>query len=260
MSLLCNRNFVPITQKRSAGMRTAAYNADVASDRRRRKNVPRHILYILTGMEYSMVKNKKVQQLTPEELRIWDMLKKKNIPIINVDERWLRLFPDNEKTPAIKRLEKELKELLKRQGKVNTELKDIRIVREQLTQSVLNSAEDMSIPEAKRLKKQAASQRLIIESREKLEQLEKEQKELPGLIQDANNALIFESVRVCYDKIDKNKSDIDRLTQWIDETRIKLKERILIKQDKETKNQEIYTYLHAMLGAKVMEALDENSD
>ena len=204
--------------------------------------------------------NKKVQQLTPEELRIWDMLKKKNIPIINVDERWLRLFPDNEKTPAIKRLEKELKELLKRQGKVNTELKDIRIVREQLTQSVLNSAEDMSIPEAKRLKKQAASQRLIIESREKLEQLEKEQKELPGLIQDANNALIFESVRVCYDKIDKNKSDIDRLTQWIDETRIKLKERILIKQDKETKNQEIYTYLHAMLGAKVMEAFDENSD
>ena len=207
-----------------------------------------------------MVKNKKVQQLTPEELRIWDMLKKKNIPIINVDERWLRLFPDNEKTPAIKRLEKELKELLKRQGKVNTELKDIRIVREQLTQSVLNSAEDISIPEAKRLKKQAVSQRLIIESREKLEQLEKEQRELPGLIQDANNALIFESVRVCYDKIDKNKSDIDRLTQWIDETRMKLKERILIKQDKETKNQEIYTYLHAMLGAKVMEAFDENSD
>lgn len=207
-----------------------------------------------------MIKDKKVQQLTPEELRIWDMLKKKNIPIINVDERWLRLFPDNEKTPAIKRLEKELKELLKRQGKVNTELKDIRIVREQLTQSVLNSAEDISIPEAKRLKKQAASQRLIIESREKLEQLEKEQRELPGLIQDANNALIFESVRVCYDKIDKNKSDIDRLTQWIDETRIKLKERILIKQDKETKNQEIYTYLHAMLGAKVMEAFDENSD
>ena len=37
-------NFVPITQKRSAGMRTAAYIADVASDRRRRKNVPRHIL------------------------------------------------------------------------------------------------------------------------------------------------------------------------------------------------------------------------
>ena len=42
-------NFVPITQKRSAGMRTAAYNADVASDRRRRKNVPRHILCSVIG-------------------------------------------------------------------------------------------------------------------------------------------------------------------------------------------------------------------
>ena len=37
-------NFVPITKKRSAGMRTVAYNADVASDRRRRKNATRHIL------------------------------------------------------------------------------------------------------------------------------------------------------------------------------------------------------------------------
>ena len=37
---------IPYTAKASklAGMRTAAYNVDVASDRRRRKNVPRHIL------------------------------------------------------------------------------------------------------------------------------------------------------------------------------------------------------------------------
>ena len=37
---------IPYTAKASklAGMRTAAYNVDVASDRRRRKNVPRYIL------------------------------------------------------------------------------------------------------------------------------------------------------------------------------------------------------------------------
>ena len=32
-------------KKRSAGMRTAAYKVDVASDLRRRENVPRHILF-----------------------------------------------------------------------------------------------------------------------------------------------------------------------------------------------------------------------
>ena len=30
-------------------MRTAAYEEDVASDRRRRENVPRHILFSATG-------------------------------------------------------------------------------------------------------------------------------------------------------------------------------------------------------------------
>ena len=36
------------SKKRSARMRTAAYKVDVASDRRRRENVPRHILYSFT--------------------------------------------------------------------------------------------------------------------------------------------------------------------------------------------------------------------
>ena len=36
-------------KKRSLGMRTAAYKVGVASDRRRRKNVPRHILCSMLG-------------------------------------------------------------------------------------------------------------------------------------------------------------------------------------------------------------------
>ena len=41
-------NFISYVIKASGRMRTAAYNVDVASDRRRRKNVPRHILYFLS--------------------------------------------------------------------------------------------------------------------------------------------------------------------------------------------------------------------
>ena len=197
----------------------------------------------------------KKEQMTTQEMRIWELLKKKNIPIACLDERWLRLFPDSEKTPLIKKLENELKELLKRQGKVNTDLKDIRVVRDKLTQSVLETAEDTSIPENKRLKKQAASQRLIVEARQKQDNLELELDELPDKIKEANSALIFESVRVCYQRINQNKQDIDMLEQWIEQMREKLKE-----QDKEIMNEEIYTYLHGMLGAGVMEAFDEKSN
>lgn len=202
----------------------------------------------------------KKEQMTTQEMRIWELLKKKNIPIACLDERWLRLFPDSEKTPLIKKLENELKELLKRQGKVNTDLKDIRVVRDKLTQSVLEAAEDTSIPENKRLKKQAASQRLIVEARQKQDNLELELDELPDKIKEANSALIFESVRVCYQRINQNKQDIDMLEQWIEQMREKLKERVVLKQDKEIMNEEIYTYLHGMLGAGVMEAFDEKSN
>ena len=202
----------------------------------------------------------KKEQMTTQEMRIWELLKKKNIPIACLDERWLRLFPDSEKTPLIKKLENELKELLKRQGKVNTDLKDIRVVRDKLTQSVLETAEDTSIPENKRLKKQAASQRLIVEARQKQDNLELELDELPDKIKEANSALIFESVRVCYQRINQNKQDIDMLERWIEQMREKLKERVVLKQDKEIMNEEIYTYLHGMLGAGVMEAFDEKSN
>lgn len=202
----------------------------------------------------------KKEQMTPQEMRIWELLKKKNIPIACLDERWLRLFPDSEKTPLIKKLENELKELLKRQGKVNTDLKDIKVVRDKLTQSVLDTAEDTSIPENKRLKKQTTSQRLIVEARQKQDNLEREIDELPDKIKEANSALIFESVRVCYQRINQNKQDIDMLEQWIEQMREKLKERVVLKQDKEITNEEIYTYLHGMLGAGVMEAFDEKSN
>lgn len=133
-------------------------------------------------------------------------------------------------------------------------------MRDKLKQSVLDTAEDTSIPENKRLKKQAASQRLIVEARQKQDNLELELDELPDKIKEANSALIFESVRVCYQRINQNKQDIDMLEQWIEQMREKLKERVVLKQDKEITNEEIYTYLHGMLGAGVMEAFDEKSN
>ena len=56
---LCNRKLRSYYIKNAPlRMRTAAYNVGVASDRRRRENVPRHILYRLFAPENNLIGDK----------------------------------------------------------------------------------------------------------------------------------------------------------------------------------------------------------
>ena len=50
----------------------------------------------------------------------------KKIPVLTLDHKWHRLFTQIDTNSEIVSLENELNELLKRQGKVNTETKDIK--------------------------------------------------------------------------------------------------------------------------------------
>ena len=53
-------------------------------------------------------------------------LKGKKIPVLTLDNKWHRLFTQAECSPDIKLLSEELNELLKRQGKITTETKEIK--------------------------------------------------------------------------------------------------------------------------------------
>ena len=50
----------------------------------------------------------------------------KKIPILVLDHKWHKLFTQAEYSLEIKSMEKEMNSLLKRQGKVNTESKEIK--------------------------------------------------------------------------------------------------------------------------------------
>ena len=182
----------------------------------------------------------------------------KQLPIVILDERYHRLFPENKKTPEIRHLEKELSELLKKQGQITNDLKAVRKIKADLMK-ILENAENPALSEAKRQKLMNRNQRLVIEAKEKIETLEQEELEIPGLIRNANIALVIEAVDVCYLRIHKNYDDIQLLGKWINEMRIELKKKILIKQDKETSNTEIYSYMHDLLGPEVMEIFDSKT-
>lgn len=167
----------------------------------------------------------------------YDALKNKgvftNIPILTLDERWYRLVNDKIKTDEIAYWEKQVNELLKKQGRLNTDIKDIKKLKKQLINDVVENMESDDDSRA-RQKLMNQNQRLIQESKDKIANLEDELMELPRELARANEKLLTETLKVCYGKMNSNTEDIEVLTKWIDATRVKLKKNILIKQDKET--------------------------
>ena len=184
-----------------------------------------------------------------------ESLKGIRVPILTIDERWYNLIPDSEKSDEIRFLEKKVNECLKRQGQINNDIKEVKKIKAQLIQDVVDNMESDDNDPKKR-KKMEQNQRLIQESKEKIAQLEDEALDAPRFLKEANLELLAATVAYCYDKLNSNRKDIAVLDKWINETRIKLKKNLLVKQDKESKNEKMYGYMHDMLGHEIMSSLD----
>ena len=179
-----------------------------------------------------------------------------DIPILTLDERWYHLITDKLKTDEIRYWEKRLNELLKKQGQVNNDIKEVKKIKKQLIQDVVDNMQDED-NDPKKAKVMEQNQRLIQEAKDKINSLEDEALDIPRDIVDANRNLLIETVKVCYNKINSNKEDLEVLDKWINATRVKLKKNILIKQDKEEVNNRMYSAMHDILGPDVMKELDK---
>lgn len=183
-------------------------------------------------------------------------LSKRKIPILTLDERYNVVMPDKDKTPRIRKLEAKVNGLLKKQGKVTNDIKEVKKIKARLLQEVVeNMDEDGN--EAARQKKMNKTQKLIQEAKSKLEELENAELEMPGELQHANMELLLEFIQVCYGRLNTNREDIELLDKWINEMRVELKKKLVIKQEKETKNNNIYAYMHDLLGPELIQMFDE---
>lgn len=109
----------------------------------------------------------------------------------------------------------------------------------------------------RRKKRMNKNQRLIHEAKDKIESLEDEEKEIPRQLAEANRKLLVETVKMCYAKINENRADLEVLDKWIEATRIKLKKNLLIKHDKESMNEQLYSGMHNIFGPEIMGVLDD---
>jgi predicted transcriptional regulator len=181
----------------------------------------------------------------------------KKIPILTLDSRWYELFPE-EKPYHIKELEDNLNDLLKRQGKLTNDMKDLKRLKVKLMEEIIaNMDADDSRSGKQKLKKMNQNQKMILEISEKMKGTEDELADIPYLIKEVNEELIIESANVWYKILYNNREKITEISQWVLKVRDELKEKILLKQDMETKNATIYSYMHDLLGPDIIEAFDE---
>ena len=185
-------------------------------------------------------------------------LEGKNIPILTLDNKWHQLFVRIEKTETIIAVENELNELLRRQGKLNSELKEIKALKKKLMDDIMVSADilDKDPNNKKEEKKLEESKRLLNDCNTKMEENEDELIDLPRSIYKKNQELMLATMEICYDEIHENAKEIEEISAWILEMRKELKKKIIRKQEGELKNKELYAYMHDIFGPSVIELFD----
>ena len=145
----------------------------------------------------------------------------KKIPLLTLDHKWHQLFSQVHTTSAIQKAEEELNVLLKQQGKINSETKDIKKIKNRLMDEIVNMMEDVDNPETS--KKIEDNKRLIEECNTKLDEYRDRNLDLPKLINNANKNLMLLTMEACYEDIQENHEQIEEITEWINNIRVELK-------------------------------------
>ena len=195
---------------------------------------------------------------TEEEFRA--ALSNKNIPLLVLDQKWHRLFAIHGKTDEIKEKEAKVNELLAQQGRANTELKKLKKIKNQLMDEIVQNMDDDDNDSAEREKKRLENKKLIDEVNEKINEEEDLLLELPKEIKEVNESLMILSMDYFYSKLRVNQTEAKEIEDWIAQVRIDLKKNIIRKQNRTINNKEIYSYLHDIFVAEVLDLFDIQYD
>lgn len=195
--------------------------------------------------------------MSKSEEKFGEALKGRKVPILTIDKKFHDLTDAIGTTEEMKSLEDSLNELLKAQGKANTEIIEIKKLKKKLMQEIVDNADVSSkLSQQDKDKKSEENTRLIAECNDKIENLEDEILDLPPRIDEANIELMKELMSDCYDVLVENDEKIAETAKWITAMRIELKKRLIQKTDMEEKNKKIYEYMHDIFGAEVIEIFD----
>ena len=185
-------------------------------------------------------------------------LQNKKIPICVLDQKWHRIFAIKGKPEKVTACEQELDELLKKQGQLNHEIKELKKLKSKLMGNIVENMEGTHQENVGRMssKKLDEDKRLIEDINAKMEAHEDALLELPREIDRVNKELMLLTVEFCYGNLRSNVAEIREITDWITQVRIDLKKNIIKKQNREINSRQMYAYMHDVFGAQMMDVFD----
>ncbi len=186
----------------------------------------------------------------------------KNVPTLTLDNKWHKLMAEVGKTKEIEALEEKLNELVKRQGKITNELKDLKKIKTNLMNEIVSNmdgAGEGTVDSAVQ-KKLDDNKRLINEINDKIDSYNDDMLDLPKEIGEVNTQLMLLTMEESYKVIRSNTDEIEEIGAWIKEMRFKLKKNILHKQHMELVNVQLYSYMQGIFGPDALDLFDIDYD
>lgn len=184
-------------------------------------------------------------------------LSKTKIPLLVLDNNWHKLFSRADETPEIRKLVKKMNELLKEQGKENTEQKKLKALKRKLMDEIIQLADRYGGSRDAAIEKEMdRHKRLVEECSERLELLQEDAQDTIDELDETNYELMLKTMELCYKRLESNRKEIEYYNDWIEKTRAELKENIIRKQEKEESTFELYTYMHNIFGRDVIDIFD----
>ncbi len=189
------------------------------------------------------------------EKAVREALKEKKVPVLVLDQRWHTLFPSGNKPSDVLALEDNLNYLLKRQGFLVNDIKDLKRTKQKLMDGILAGMGETE--GANTDKKKKNQQRLLLEIKERIKEEADELMDLPREIKRVNEELLAVGAAYCFERLAGGDEELRVLTEEIEAMRKQLKEKVGYKADLEDSMDSAYSLMHGLLGHDVMNLYDK---
>jgi predicted nucleic acid-binding Zn-ribbon protein len=186
-----------------------------------------------------------------------NIIKKNKVPILIKDREWQKLFQDN-LTKSMEKLTQQLEELIAEEKECMNDLRKARKKKKILMEKILKLSNEVNTNDDKvAIVKLEQAKNMILEINDKIDELQFKLETLPNEIKNINFKLLKETVTKAYDDIKEGKNRISCLDKEIQRLRKILGNMWEEKFTTEKKVNNLYLYLHGILGHRETDKLDK---